>query len=113
MDDIARFLEALDQRRLLDDPHTRLMLEQRVYMWGRAWQGYGVATEIYSDGSPWITHEDGIEGQNSGFMFRPETGDLVVALGNYDAPTSVQLVRFAGARLPAPPRPFEMNIAAQ
>lgn len=111
VDDIARFLVALDARRLLDDPTTRLMLEKHIYMWGRAWQGYGLAVEVYDDGSPWITHEEGIEGQNGGFMFRPETGHLVVALGNYDAPTAIQVVRFAGARLPVVNRPVEINLA--
>lgn len=113
VDDLARFLVALDQRRLLDDTHTRLLLQQRTYMWGRAFAAYGLAVEIHGDGSPWLSHEDGIEGQNSGFMFRPETGHLVVVLANYDAPSAVQLVRFVGNRFPPPARPFEMNIAQQ
>jgi D-alanyl-D-alanine carboxypeptidase len=113
VDDIARFLEALDQRRLLDDAHTRLLLEPRIPMWGRAHHAYGLTTEIYADGSPWITYEDGIEGQNSAFMYRPETGHLVIVLGNFDAPTARQLVRFVGARFPMVPRPVEMNLQAQ
>ncbi|HEX6637628.1 MAG TPA: serine hydrolase domain-containing protein [Steroidobacteraceae bacterium] len=111
VDDIARFLVALDRRRLLDDAHTRTMLAQHAYMWGRTHHGYGLATEAYDDGSQWITHEDGVEGQNSGLMFRPATGHLVIALGNFDAPTAIQVVRFVGARFPPEDRLVEMNIA--
>lgn len=110
VDDVARFLEALEQRRLLDDTHTRLMLEPRALMWGRAYHAFGVAVELYED-TPWLTYEDGTEGQNSGFMFKPETGHLVVVLGNFDAPTATQVLRFVSARTPAPEKPFEMNIA--
>ena len=113
VDDIAAFIAALDQRRLLDDEHTRLMLEQRSYMWARIHHGYGVAVDFPGEGSPRITLEDGIEGQNGGFLFKPETGHLVVVLANYDAPTAMQLVWFVGARFPAAPSPFEMNIALQ
>ena len=98
---IARFLEALESRRLLDDEHTIMMLEPRAFMWGRAYQGFGLAIEDYGERNRWLTRDDGLEGQNSSFMFRPDSGHLVVVLGNYDAPTAVQLARFVGNRLPS------------
>jgi CubicO group peptidase (beta-lactamase class C family) len=102
VDDLTRFVQALQSHRLLDAAHTEMLLQPRMRMWGHANYGYGFVDERYGTAAHWISHGGGIEGQNGELLFSPETGHIIVVLANFDEPTARNVSRFIAARLPGP-----------
>jgi CubicO group peptidase (beta-lactamase class C family) len=102
VDDLARFVNALQSHRLLDARHTGMLLEPRVRVWGHTNYCYGFVDERYGNTRHWISHGGGIEGQNGELLFSPETGHVIVVLANFDEPIAKNVARFVAARLPGP-----------
>jgi len=102
VDDLARFVKALQAHRLLDAAHTEMLLEPRVRMWGHANYARGFVDERYGPAAHWVSHSGGIEGQNGELLFSPETGHIIVVLANFDEPVAKNVSRFIASRLPGP-----------
>ncbi|HEX6637627.1 MAG TPA: serine hydrolase, partial [Steroidobacteraceae bacterium] len=100
VDDLHRFITALRNHRLLDAAHTQLMLKPQVQAWKGNDIGYGVTIQSYDWTGRWIGHAGIRVGMETQLWFSPDTGYLVIALANMDAPAAQQMSDFAMARLP-------------
>lgn len=80
--DMERFAGALLDGRLLQPGTVREMLRARTEV-GSARYGFGA--QIFGDG--WVGHTGGGPGTSNYFGFRPETGEVVVVLGNLTGET--------------------------
>lgn len=81
--DMERFARALMEGRLLHPETVREMLRTRTEV-GSAQYGFGA--QIFADG--WVGHTGGGPGTANYFAFRPETGEVVVVLGNLRGETT-------------------------
>lgn len=100
VDDLARFIRALREHRLLDEKRTRLLTDARVEAWPHRRVGYGV----FIESQPWLGESIGMTGGEPGTSaeawFMPESGYTLVVLSNFDPDSAAQLAEFARGRLP-------------
>ena len=95
---------ALRNQHLLDARHTQLMLDSKYEIWKGSDYGYGAMIQSYWWTGQWIGHAGGQGMENTGMdaqlWFSPDTGYIVIALSNIDAPAAQQMADYATARLP-------------
>jgi D-alanyl-D-alanine carboxypeptidase len=105
VDDLARFLSAVQTNRLLNGKYTRLLLEpKQQIMEGRSY-AYGFTIEEHPGEGRWVGHNGNDHGMNAEVWFAPETDYVVIVLSNFDPPAATQLAHFATARLPLSRQP--------
>jgi CubicO group peptidase (beta-lactamase class C family) len=100
VDDLHRFILALRGGQLLGDKLTKSMLESRYEIWKGNDYGYGAMIQSYDWTGRWTGHAGGHAGMDAQLWFSPDTGYVVIALANMDAPAAQQLSDFITARLP-------------
>ncbi len=100
VDDIARFVTALRANRLLDEAHTRLMLEPKVQRWEGESYGFATTTRTYWWFGHWIGNSAAGHGMSAAVWFSPGTDYTVIVLSNFDGPIAQQVGDFITARLP-------------
>jgi D-alanyl-D-alanine carboxypeptidase len=97
--DLARFAVALREHRLLDAPHTTLLLSGKVQV-GTAFQyAYGFIDRVVR-GRRFVGHGGGARGMNGDLAFEPNGGYVIVVLSNFDPPAATQLSSYILDRLP-------------
>jgi CubicO group peptidase (beta-lactamase class C family) len=100
VDDLHRFVLALRGNRLLDPARTRMMLESKQQIWPGNDYGYGAMIRSYEWTGRWTGHAGSYTGTDAQLWFSPDTGYVVIALSNVDAPMAQQMSDYATARLP-------------
>lgn len=101
VDDMAAFARALLGRRLLDEAHTRLMLQGHVQPGPDPANLYGYGMEVsVRGGKPMAGHGGGAPGMNGQLWMWPDTGNLAVVLTNHDPPWAALSGAFIALRMP-------------
>ena len=100
--DLARFAAAIQDRRLLDQAHTTLLLTGKVSIGNGLQYAYGFHDRVMG-GRRFAGHPGGALGMNGDLEFEPNGGYVVVVLSNFDPPAATQVGDFILARLPATP----------
>lgn len=100
IDDMHRFLVALRGNRILDEKHTKLMLDQKAEAWKGHGYGLGVWIDSYPGSARCIGGIGGEMGSNSEAWMLPDSGYEVVVLSNFDPGAAVAVSEFIRARLP-------------
>jgi len=97
--DLARFADAVRERRLLDATHTALLLDGKVTIGPDVRYAYGFFDRVVR-GRRWVGHGGGAPGMNGDLSFEPDGGYVVVVLSNLDPPAAGQIAAFIRDRLP-------------
>jgi D-alanyl-D-alanine carboxypeptidase len=82
--DFARFAVAIRERRLLDLPHTTLLLTGKVAVGQGVQYAYGFFDRVVS-GRRLVGHTGGAPGMSGVLEFEPNGGYVVVVLSNFDS----------------------------
>ncbi len=94
--DLIRFSHALLQGRLLSASWlakaTQAQTTSQLYAYGFQLGGSANARHY--------GHEGGADGMNGSLRIYPATGDVVIALSNFDPPAADELVQYYGNRMP-------------
>ena len=98
--DLARFAAAVQEHRLLDQPHTTLLLSGKVQVGSAFKYAYGFIDRVVA-GRRFVGHGGGAAGMNGDLAFEPNGGYVVVVLSNLDPPAATQVSGFILSRLPA------------
>ncbi|HKE96521.1 MAG TPA: serine hydrolase domain-containing protein [Povalibacter sp.] len=98
--DLQRFAHSLLSCKLLSPAATRLLLTPKVRI-GVEQYAYGFYIG-QQNGQLWIGHGGGGPGQNGQLRIFPQSGYVIAALANLDAPAADAVTDFAAVRLPAP-----------
>jgi D-alanyl-D-alanine carboxypeptidase len=98
-EDLLRFARALTGHRLLDAAHTSLVTSGKPGT-PRESYGYGFGTSN-EGGVRSFGHNGGAPGINADFKIFPDSGYVLVVLGNLDPPSALRVSDFITARLPA------------
>src|SRR5687767_8280875 len=88
--DLARFAVALREHRLLDPPHTALLLSGKVAVAPGFQYAYGFVDRVVG-GRRFVGHSGGAAGMNGDLAFEPNGGYVVVVLSNFDPPAATQV----------------------
>jgi D-alanyl-D-alanine carboxypeptidase len=98
-EDLLRFATALTTHKLLDAEHTKLLTTGKP---GTPDETYGYGFGISNEGGVRsFGHDGGAPGINASLKIFPDSGYVVVVMGNYDPPAASRLADFIAARLPA------------
>jgi D-alanyl-D-alanine carboxypeptidase len=99
--DLLRFMNGLNAHRLLDAPHTEMLLKARMPTArpGNE-QALGFSVRTYPDGKVSVGHGGGAPGMNGELLYFPNTACLVVVLSNLDPPSATELADLIVQRLP-------------
>ena len=97
--DLARFAVALREHRLLDAPHTALLLSGKVAVAPGFQYAYGFVDRVVG-GRRFVGHSGGAAGMNGDLAFEPNGGYVIVVLSNFDPPAATQVSGFILSRLP-------------
>lgn len=100
IDDLHRFILALREGRLLKAQYTRGMLESQREIWKGNDYGYGVMIQSYEWTGRWMGYGSSYPGMDAQLWLSPDTGYVVIALANADAPMAQQMADFSLVRLP-------------
>jgi D-alanyl-D-alanine carboxypeptidase len=98
-EDLLRFAGALTGHKLLDAAHTTLVTTGKP---GTPHQSYGYGFGTSNEGGVRsFGHNGGAPGINADFKIFPDSGYVLVVLGNLDPPSALRVSDFIAARLPA------------
>jgi CubicO group peptidase (beta-lactamase class C family)/pimeloyl-ACP methyl ester carboxylesterase len=97
--DLLRFANALTERRLLDEPHLRLLVDGEALSPGGPTRAYGSGGRTW-DGVRYFGHNGGYPGMNGDLEMSLESGYVIVVLSNLDPPAAQRISEFIGSRLP-------------
>jgi D-alanyl-D-alanine carboxypeptidase len=101
-EDLLRFARALTGHKLLDAAHTTLVTTGKP---GTPHESYGYGFGTSNEGGVRaFGHNGGAPGINADFKIFPDSGYVVVVLGNLDPPSALRVSDFIAARLPADQR---------
>lgn len=94
--DLIRFGTALLQGRLLSAKSLAQATQSQVpsQLYGFGFQLGGKAETAY------FGHDGGAQGMSGALRIYPATGDIIVALSNFDPPATDELVQYYGNRMP-------------
>lgn len=98
VNDLLRFADALRAHKLLDAPHTELMMTGKVTTPFGAKYAYGFG-EMTTNGLRCVGHNGGAPGMN-GDLEICDDGYVVIALANMDPPAAGRISNFIINRLP-------------
>lgn len=99
--DLLRFALALQNNKLLDAEHTKLLLTGKVDRPGGGKYAYGFGDEE-TNGGHCYGHGGGAPGMNGELKFCPQTGYVIAVLANIDPPAAQRAVSYVFDRLPFP-----------
>jgi D-alanyl-D-alanine carboxypeptidase len=99
--DLMRFALALENNKLLDAEHTKLVLTGKVDRPGGEQYAYGFR-DVESGGIRCYGHGGGAPGMNGDLTFCPQSGYIVTVLSNLDPPAAQRPVDYLLSRLPMP-----------
>ena len=99
--DLFHFAEALENNKLLDAEHTKLLLSGKVDRPGGEQYAYGFR-DVETDGVHCYGHGGGAPGMNGDLTFCPQTGYIIAVLSNLDPPAAQRAVDYLTTRLPWP-----------
>jgi CubicO group peptidase (beta-lactamase class C family) len=97
-EDLLRFATALTGHKLLDAEHTNLVTTERTRT---PRGGYGYGFEVSDEGGVRsFGHGGGAPGINADLKIFPDSGYVIVVMGNLDPPAASRVSDFIAARLP-------------
>lgn len=96
-EDLLKFAQALTGYKLLDKAHTELVTTGKV---DNGKYGYGFG-DFVEDGARNFGHGGGAPGINSDLKIFPESGYVVIVMGNLSPPSAQRVSSYIAARLPA------------
>ncbi len=99
--DLMRFALALENNKLLDAEHTKLLLTGKVDRPGGGKYAYGFGDEE-TNGVHCYGHGGGAPGMNGELTFCPDTGYIIAVLANLDPPAATHAADYVISRLPIP-----------
>lgn len=99
-EDLLKFAEALTGHKLLDKAHTELVTTGKVDTGGNGKYAYGFG-DFNDNGVRSFGHGGGAPGINSDLIIFPESGYVVIAMGNFSPPNAQRVSSYVAARLPA------------
>ena len=99
--DLMRFAVALENNKLLDAEHTKLLLTGKVDRPGGGKYAYGFGDEE-TNGVHCYGHSGGAPGMNGELTFCPQTGYIIAILANMDPPAATRAADYVSNRLPLP-----------
>jgi CubicO group peptidase (beta-lactamase class C family) len=99
VEDLLRFANAIQGRKLLNDEYTKLLTTGKVEVSEGSKYAYGFQ-ETTDSGLRYLGHSGGAPGMNGELRIYPDTGYVVVALGNTDGATQRAMGWIEG-RLPS------------
>ena len=97
--DLMRFALALENNKLLDAEHTKLLLTGKVDRPGGGKYAYGFGDEE-TNGVHCYGHGGGAPGMNGELTFCPQTGYIIAVLANLDPPAATRAADYVITRLP-------------
>jgi CubicO group peptidase (beta-lactamase class C family) len=100
VEDLLRFANALTGNKLLDAPHTELLITGKVDTPGGAKYAYGFGNRTVA-GVRSYGHSGGAPGMNGDLEIYPQAGYVIAVLANVDPPAAGRISDFVGNRLPA------------
>jgi D-alanyl-D-alanine carboxypeptidase len=99
--DLMRFALAVENSKLLDAEHTKLLLTGKVDRPGGGKYAYGFGDEE-TNGIHCYGHGGGAPGMNGELTFCPQTGYIIAVLANMDPPAATRVADYVTTRLPLP-----------
>lgn len=100
VEDLLRFGNALLNHKLLDAEHTDLLTTGHENTPRGNKYAFGFMDNV-EDGVRWFGHGGGAPGMNGDLQIFPQSGYVIAALANLDAPAAERIANYASERLPA------------
>jgi D-alanyl-D-alanine carboxypeptidase len=99
VEDLYRFALALEEHKLLDAAHTKMLVTGKADRLGGGQYGYGFGI-TKEGGMTCFGHGGGAPGMNGDLKICPDSGYIVAVLANMDPPAAGRASDFVAARLP-------------